>query len=128
MESTTLKPYDASLAESGALVCWENGDGPLRYIGPATDAAACGCFLWVGGGRHKGTYASYLASDLRMATEPFRFNGWYWVRKAGWGDLYGDWTPAEWKQESKSWSSTQFSGTPDSEFIVGERLIYQSEN
>ena len=126
-EPTMLKPYDCSLAEAGALACWENGDGLLRYVGPATDAAACGCFLWISG-RHKGTYAACLASDLRMAIEPFRMDGWYWVRKLGWGEQYGDWTPAEWKQESKSWSSTQFSGIPDSEFIIGERLVYQSDD
>lgn len=121
VSSAGLSPYDRVLAESGALVCWENGDGPLRYVGPATDAAACGCFVWLGG-RHKGTYAAYLASDLRMAPVPFRLDGWYWVRKSGWGDQYGPWTPAEWRQASRAWYSTQFSGIPEAEVIVGERL------
>lgn len=122
MTTGVLAPYNKQLAEVGALVCWENGDGPLRYVGPATDAAACGCFVWLAG-RHKGTYAAYLASDLRMAPEPFRTDGWYWVRKLGFGGQYGDWVPAAWKQESKSWASTQFSGIPDAEMIVGECLI-----
>lgn len=116
-------PYNKELAEAGALVCWENGDGPLRYVGPATDAAACGCFLWLEG-HHKGSYAAYLASDLRMAPKAFRPNGWYWVRKVGWGDEYGEWVPAEWRQEFRSWASTQFSGIPDFEMIVGEALVY----
>ena len=126
-ESKALKPYNRKLAEAGALVCWENGDGPMRYVGPATDAAACGCFVWLAG-LHKGTYASYLAGDLRMAADPFRPDGWYWVRKAGWGDQYGPWTPAEWRQESRSWFSTQFSGIPDSEMIVGKRLNASEDN
>ena len=75
-----------------------------------------------------GTFASYLASDLRMALDSFRADGWYWVRKAGWGDQYGEWVPAEWRQEPRAWYSTQFSGIPDSEMIVGERLIYKSDN
>lgn len=120
-ETVALKPYDRGLAEAGALVCWENGDGPLRFVGPAADAAACGCFMWLGG-RHKGKYGAYLASDLRMAPAPFRADGWYWVRKEGWGGEYGEWQPAEWRQESRSWASTRFSGIPDAEMIVGERL------
>lgn len=123
----TLKPYNSALAEAGALVCWENGDGPLRYVGPATDAAACGCFMWIAG-HHKGTYAAYLSSDLRMAPSVFRSNGWYWVKKKGWGEQYGDWEPAEWRQESKSWYSITFSGIPDSEMIVGEPLVAPTDN
>ena len=34
MTESSLAPYDKALAESGALVCWDNGDGPLRYVGP----------------------------------------------------------------------------------------------
>ncbi len=48
--------------------------------------------------------------------------GWYWVRKSGWGAEYGDWTPALWKPEFRSWESVGFSGIPDSEIIVGERM------
>ena len=125
--SVMFPPYKRELAESGALVCWENGDGPLRFVGPATDAAACGCFLWLGG-RYKGTYSAYLACDLRMAPEANRPDGWYWVRKHGWGDSYGDWLPAEWRQEFKSWASTKFSGIPDSEMIVGDRLFCPAAN
>jgi hypothetical protein len=55
-----------------------------------------------------------------MAEE--RIVGWYWVRKAGWGGTYGDWTPALWKPEFRSWSSVGFSGIPDSEMIVGDRM------
>jgi hypothetical protein len=121
MTTKVLTPYNKELAQSGALVCWENGDGPLRYVGPATDAAASGCFLWLAG-CHRGTYAAYHASELRMAPDAFRSNGWYFVRKKTWGDQYDDWVPAEWRQESKSWYSTKFSGIPDSEVIVGERL------
>lgn len=124
MTESALPPYDKALAEAGALVCWDNGDGPLRYIGPTTDQSYCGCFLWVGGA-HNGKYASYKSSDLRMAPHPFRPNGWYWVRKSGWGDQYGEWVPAEWRQESRSWYSTLFSGIPDAEMIVGEPLVYQ---
>ncbi len=122
-----LPPYDKELAQAGALVCWDNGDGPLRYVGPSTDQSCCGCFVWLAG-PHKGSYASYRSGDLRMAPTPFRPDGWYWVRKKGGGDEYGDWVPAEWKQESKSWASTQFSGIPDSEMIVGEQLDGQSNN
>lgn len=127
MTSNSFAPYNKELAEAGALVCWENGDGPLRYVGPATDAASCGCFLWLAGA-NKGTYAAYPANDLRMAPGAFRSDGWYWVRKAGWGDQYGSWVPAEWKQESKSWASTQFGGIPDSEMIVGDRLVGPANN
>lgn len=116
-----LPSYDKAAAEAGALVCWENGDGPLRYVGPATDLSCCGCFLWLGG-PHKGTYACYQTANLRMAPFPFRPDGWYFVRKKGWGDKYDDWIPAEWRQESKSWHSTHFGGIPDSEMIVGERI------
>jgi hypothetical protein len=52
--------------------------------------------------------------------------GWYWVRKAGWGGEYGDWTPALWKPEFRSWASVGFSGIPDSEMIVGARLEPQA--
>lgn len=82
MTELVLPPYDKTLAEAGALVCWDNGDGPLRYVGPTTDQSCCGCFLWIGG-RHNGKYAAYKAADLRMASQPFRANGWYWVRKSG---------------------------------------------
>lgn len=123
MTTQELPLYDPAAAEAGALVCWDNGDGPLRRVGPATDASCCGCFLWLGG-RHRGTYASYMASDLRMAPAPFREDGWYWVRKSDWGENnYGPWTPAEWRQEAKSWYSNLFSGIPDGEMIVGDRLL-----
>lgn len=127
MTTTALAPYSRELAEAGALVCWDNGDGPLRFVGPATDAAACGCFLWLGG-RHKGSYGTYLSSDLRMAPTPFRADGWYWVRKLCFGGQYSAWAPAEWRHEFRSWSSTQFSGIPDSEMIVGERLVGPANN
>lgn len=54
--------------------------------------------------------------------KPDRPDGWYWVRKMGWGEQYGEWLPAEWKQEFRSWASTRFSGIPDSEMIVGTPL------
>ena len=127
MIESILPPYDKTLVEAGALVCWDNGDGPLRYVGPTTDQSCCGCFLWIGG-RHKGAYATYKSSDLRMAPQPFRPDGWYWVRKKGWGDTYEDWAPAEWKQEFRSWASTKFSGIPDSEMIVGEQLTIPAAN
>lgn len=56
------------------------------------------------------------------STSTTRPDGWYWVRKKSWGDDYGDWVPAEWKQEFRSWASTRFSGIPDSEMVVGERI------
>lgn len=49
-----------------------------------------------------------------------RQDGWYWVRKVGWGRELGDWMPALWKTEFRSWASVGFSGIPDSEVIVGK--------
>lgn len=51
-----------------------------------------------------------------------RDDGWYWVRKKGWGEDYEDWTPALWQAEHRSWRSAMFSGIPDSEMIVGDRM------
>jgi hypothetical protein len=126
MTESVLPQYDKALAEAGALVCLDNGDGPLRYVGQTTDQTGCCCFLWVGG-CHKGLYAIYNPSNLRMAPQSFRKDGWYWVRMLGWGDKYGDWVPAEWRQASKSWYSTLFSGIPDSEMIVGAALASPSK-
>ncbi|HET6890514.1 MAG TPA: hypothetical protein VFH31_05380 [Pyrinomonadaceae bacterium] len=52
-----------------------------------------------------------------------REDGWYWVRKMGWGDQYGDWVPALWMAEYRSWKSALFSGIPDSEMIVGAKMV-----
>lgn len=51
-----------------------------------------------------------------------RVAGWYWVRKLDWDNLYGDWVPALWQVDSRSWRSAMFSGIPDSEFIIGSRV------
>lgn len=53
----------------------------------------------------------------------YREDGWYWVRKKDWNDHYGDWVPALWQTEFRSWRSAHFSGIPDHEMIVGERLV-----
>lgn len=50
-------------------------------------------------------------------------DGWYWVRKSGWGNERGDWVPALWQTEYRSWRSAAFSGIPDSEMIVGDKLV-----
>lgn len=125
--SSELRRYDKDLAEAGALVCWENGEGLLRYVGPTTDASACGCFIWLAG-PHKGTYATYKAGDLRMAPAGFRPDGWYWVRMLGWGGQYESWVPAEWSQSSRSWASSRFSGIPESHMRVGTALIPPSQD
>lgn len=52
-----------------------------------------------------------------------RENGWYWVRKEEWGGDYGEWMPALWLAEHKSWRSASFSGIPDSEMIVGGKIV-----
>lgn len=51
-----------------------------------------------------------------------REDGWYWVRKMDWNNRYEDWVPALWQNEFRSWRSAMFSGIPDSEMIVGDRL------
>lgn len=48
--------------------------------------------------------------------------GWYWVRKEDLDGKYGDWTPALWKADRRAWYTWEFSGVPDSQMIVGERL------
>lgn len=53
-----------------------------------------------------------------------RDNGWYWVKKEEFGNSYSDWQPAEWRQQSKSWRSTSFSGIPDTEVIAGNKIIF----
>jgi hypothetical protein len=46
-----------------------------------------------------------------------RPDGWYWVRKDGWYGEVPAWTPAEWRQESRAWYSSKFSGIPDSGIV-----------
>lgn len=58
---------------------------------------------------------------LKPYTSPHA-DGWYWVRKKGWGDEYEEWVPALWQTEYRSWRSAMFSGIPDSEMIVGDML------
>ena len=65
-----------------------------------------------------GNRSLWTASDAK----PTRDDGWYWVKKEGWGSDFGDWTPALWQQEYRSWSSASFSGIPDSQMIIGEKL------
>lgn len=60
--------------------------------------------------------------ETRPLVGDIREDGWYWVRKEGWGDELEDWAPAMWQSEYKSWSSAMFSGIPDSEMIVGDKL------
>lgn len=50
-------------------------------------------------------------------------DGWYWVRKKGWHGKYGDWVPAMWQTEIRSWRSVMFSGIPDSEVMVGDKMV-----
>ena len=50
-------------------------------------------------------------------------DGWYWVRKKGWRDEYGEWVPALWQTEYRSWRSAMFSGIPDSEMMVGDKMV-----
>lgn len=58
-----------------------------------------------------------------MALAPLRrSDGWYFVRKLALRGEYTDWTPAEWRQESKAWYSSRFSGIPDTEMIVGSAI------
>lgn len=54
---------------------------------------------------------------------PPRADGWYWVRKKGWRDEYGEWVPALWQTEYRSWRSAMFSGIPDSEMLVGDKVV-----
>ncbi len=61
--------------------------------------------------------------ELNPKTDVIRDPGWYWVRKEDWGSKYGEWTPALWKPESRAWYSSAFSGIPDAQMIVGEKLI-----
>lgn len=53
----------------------------------------------------------------------YRDDGWYWVRKKGWRDEYGEWVPALWQTEYRSWRSAMFSGIPDSEMMVGDKMV-----
>lgn len=53
----------------------------------------------------------------------YRDDGWYWVRKKGWRDEYGEWVPALWQTEYRSWRSAMFSGIPDHEMLVGEKMV-----
>ncbi|MCK9394202.1 MAG: hypothetical protein M0Q44_01260 [Methylobacter sp.] len=52
--------------------------------------------------------------------------GWYWVRILGFEDEYSAWTPALWKLERRAWHSVEFSGVPDTQMIVGEKLVQPS--
>ena len=61
-----LRPFDLEAAKRGELVCWGDGDGPLRYVGKATGGAYAACFEWIGG-THNGTFETYARGDLRMA-------------------------------------------------------------
>lgn len=49
--------------------------------------------------------------------------GWYFVRNENWDGGHGEWTPALWKPECKAWYSYQFSGIPDRQVIVGDKII-----
>ena len=61
-----LRPFDLEAAKNGALVCWMDEGGPLRYVGKATCGADTACFEWIGG-THKGTFETYSNTNLRMS-------------------------------------------------------------
>lgn len=52
-----------------------------------------------------------------------REDGWYWVRRQVWHDQEPEIVPAKWAAEFHSWASALFSGIPDSEVEVIERLV-----
>ena len=66
---------------------------------------------------------SCLRSARPESSAAVRDDGWYWVRKKGWCDEYGEWVPALWQTEYRSWRSAMFSGIPDSEMMVGDKMV-----